>query len=81
MNVSDIFIAELAKLLEISESSLTPSSSLIDFENWDSLTKVSFVGIVFSRLNVTLSSDEMERPKTLQELLDLIESKNRVQVA
>lgn len=68
-------VAELARLMDVPESDLHPEAQLTDFGNWDSLTMVSLVVAINALYGVTLTSDDINVPKTVGDLLALIDSK------
>jgi len=69
----DVFLQELADILEIDK--VEPGDVLADFEDWDSLSVLSAIAMIDGRYHVSVSSQEIKRTETAQDLFDLIQKK------
>ncbi|ALX96805.1 hypothetical protein AV650_26185 [Serratia fonticola] len=63
---------ELAALLELHESKLDDALLLQTLVNWDSLTKITLLGILGDQSGLTLSPDILDEVQTLGELYEAI---------
>ena len=68
-------LEKLAQLMEIDLTELTPMQPLSAFGTWDSLTKVSLLGIIASETRLSMTSDILERCETAQDIFNWIEAK------
>ena len=68
----DNFYKMLAELLE--EEEVDSEDVLSDFEIWDSLTVLSIVAMIDKEYNVRISSEALDRAKTVGSLKALVES-------
>lgn len=66
------FKKELAALLELHESKLDEELLLQPLVNWDSLTKITLLGILSDQSGLTLSPDILDEVQTLGELYEAI---------
>ncbi|MFF7709366.1 phosphopantetheine-binding protein [Pseudomonas sp. NPDC007930] len=60
---------ELAALLELPEAQLDNDLALLALENWDSLTKVSLLGVLSDQFGFTVKPEVLDEAHTLGELL------------
>lgn len=67
------FLNQLADILEV--DAVNESDELEKFECWDSLTILSIIALVSETYGKQLSNDEIRRAKTVEGILDLIQSK------
>lgn len=72
----DDFLAEMAEILE--EDTINPSDELKSFESWDSLAALSVLAMADAEFGVNMSSQEVNRAETVQELYELIIAKKAV---
>ncbi|KTS77108.1 hypothetical protein NS274_12825 [Pseudomonas oryzihabitans] len=56
---------ELAELLEIPESQLDAALELQPLDNWDSLTKVTLLGVLNDQFGVALDPEALDEMQTL----------------
>ena len=66
----DEFKVKLASIMEIDE--VRDSDVLKDFPEWDSLTVLSVVSMIYSDYGTSLSADMMRKAVTVKSLYDLI---------
>ncbi|OKP26579.1 MULTISPECIES: hypothetical protein [Serratia] len=66
------FKKELAALLELHESKLDDELLLQTLVNWDSLAKISLLGILSDQFSLTLFPDILDEVQTLGELYEAI---------
>jgi acyl carrier protein len=69
----DEFLAEMAEILE--EDAVNGSDELKDFESWDSLAALSVVAMADAKFGVNMSSQEVNRAETIEELYQMITAK------
>ena len=68
-------IALFAEALEVEPSSLTPTSEISDYAEWNSLAWLTIMSMVDENYNVQLSATEIRSFKTVQEIIDNISGK------
>ena len=59
---------------EVDASEITPSVCYRELDEWSSLA-VSIIAMIDEEYDVQLNADEMRRTQTIQELFDLVQSK------
>lgn len=69
----DEFLVEMAEILE--EDAVNASDELKDFDSWDSLAALSVVAMADSKFGVNMSSQEVNRAETVEELYKMITAK------
>lgn len=67
----DDFNVKLADILEIDE--VHDDDILRDFPEWDSLTVLAVIAMIYADYGVSLSADDLRRVVTVQSLHSLIE--------
>lgn len=80
MNFEDIR-KELAIILEVPVDSINQDSNLLQFDNWDSLSKVTLIAVIIEKTGGSLNIDAFDEVSTVGELRSLIESCATVQSA
>lgn len=70
----DAIKKELAELLELRESELQADVLLQPLSNWDSLTKVTLLGVLNDQFGFALSPAVLDEVETMGELLDAIQA-------
>jgi acyl carrier protein len=73
-----LLLNDLAKIIEVEESTLTDDSRLSGHEYWDSLTMVSMIAAIDQHYKCDVSGLELEACETVENLFELIESKNNL---
>ena len=66
------FLKMAADLLE-TDQELSPDMEYRSFENWDSLTVISFLAMVDVEYNKKLRVDDVKETRTFRELYDVIQ--------
>ena len=66
----DEFYKKLAEVLDLKE--VKPSDVIEDLPDWDSLAALTVLAMLSSRFGVHLEISELNRPKTAQDLHDLV---------
>lgn len=61
--------------LELEEEDVSFDDSIEDFDNWDSLSKLSLIAILDEYFEVQVSNAEFKEIETVQELYNLINKK------
>jgi acyl carrier protein len=69
----DPLLDELASLLEAPREMLTAHVELDRFETWDSLTKVSLIGVCQDRYGFAADGSMFDHVRTVGELLDVVQ--------
>lgn len=70
------FISNFAELFEDTDISVfNASTSFRELDEWGSLIALSVMSMVDEEYDVQLSADEMRQVNTIQELFDLVSSK------
>ncbi|MFL4395992.1 hypothetical protein RJ729_14250 [Acinetobacter pittii] len=62
----------ISKLLEVESSQLIEINSLNEFENWDSLSKISLQALLKEKYNLTLDENFFDKKIFLNEILELV---------
>ncbi|SEK00930.1 phosphopantetheine-binding protein [Paraburkholderia diazotrophica] len=70
---TDLLLDELASLLEVPRDTLLPDVELDRFETWDSLTKVSLIGVCQDRYDFAADGAMFDHVRTVGELLDVVQ--------
>ncbi|AKK00358.1 MULTISPECIES: acyl carrier protein [Pseudomonas] len=70
----DAIKKELAELLELRESELQADVLLHPLSNWDSLTKVTLLGVLNDQFGFALSPALLDEVETIGELFDAIQA-------
>lgn len=68
----DIFLQNLADILDIDVEQLTIDMYLSDIEEWDSLSVISFVAMADIKYGKQLKAPDVRKLQTVQELFDLV---------
>lgn len=66
-------IAMLAETLDENPASLTLDTVLDSLENWDSMAKLSLIVLFDSKLNKTLTADQIKLFKTIDDIVKAME--------
>ncbi len=66
----DEFLNEMAEILE--EDTVDPKSELTSFESWDSLAVLSVAALADAQFGVTMSAQEINEAKTVEQLYQRI---------
>lgn len=78
---TEIFLSQVAKLLEINRHDLKLDCPLEKYGNWDSLTVISTLASIDQHFGVLVKGCEIEQCKTLNDIFSLIESRGQKSVA
>ena len=65
----------LKDVVTTDESKLTPKAKLIDDLGCDSLSAVEITMMLEEKLNITIDDDEVAKIVTIQDIINIIESK------
>ncbi len=65
-------IAMVEEFMDLEEGTLTIHSKLSDFEEWDSLSKLSLIATAKSDFGITLTSDVIESFSTVKDICDYL---------
>lgn len=69
----DELLEVVAEILEVEPGTVTLADRLEDID-WDSLSNISFIAEVDTRLGTTLDADELASAQTVQDLFALVSS-------
>lgn len=69
----DEFLNEMAEILD--EDTVTPDAELTSFESWDSLAVLSVAALADAQFGVTMSAQEINQAKTIEQLYQRIVAK------
>lgn len=69
----DAIRSELVELLGVPLEAIVDDSVLDDFENWDSLTKVSVIASMIDKCGLPLDDDALDGARTIGDLRRLFE--------
>jgi acyl carrier protein len=76
MTNQEKLIEVIKEALELEEE-ISFEDSIDDFDNWDSLSKLSLIALLDEYFEVQISNNEFDNVDTLKDLLDLIQSKKQ----
>ena len=68
----DEFLNELAEILE--EDTVAADAELDSFDAWDSLSVLSVIAMANSKFGISLTAQQVNKAKTVQELYNLIQA-------
>lgn len=71
----EVFLTELAELLEVEPSEMGDNYLLNDNNNWDSLALVSVILMIDEYFQFSLSNESLRKVTTVGELLNIINEK------
>jgi acyl carrier protein len=74
----DVFLNELAEVLEVEDMELTEETNLNDLEEYDSLAVMSLVAFIDENFDKKLSAAQFTDVTTVKSLMKLIGLKNFV---
>ena len=63
----------LAEIFECELEEITPSKELSEFDNWDSMTKLSLIVMMDDEFEKTLIANDINKFKTIKDVLDFME--------
>ena len=66
-------IAMLEEIMDLDEGTLSVDDALEDYEEWDSLSKLSLIAEVKTQFGKVLSTDSIRSFKTVQDICDCFE--------
>ncbi len=69
------FLEKLADTLEWQENSALSAETVLT-EIWDSMGQINVITMLDDELDLALEIDELENIKTVQDILDIISSRN-----
>ncbi|GAB1355349.1 hypothetical protein MASR1M12_40930 [Erysipelotrichia bacterium] len=70
-----IFLEELASLVNVESSELNFDTSLDDLEEWDSMTSLSLAAMLDDKFKIFLSAEQISGCKTVGDLVKVFEAK------
>lgn len=65
-------IAMLEEIMDLDEGTLSNESVLADFEEWDSLSKLSLVAEAKRKFGLVLTTDEMMKFETVKDVCEFL---------
>jgi acyl carrier protein len=69
------FINTFLEALEIEDQSISFEDVLADFENWDSMSRLSLIALLDENFEVEVSDAEFDDMETVQDLYNLVEKR------
>lgn len=66
-------IANLEDMMELDEGDLSEDSVLAEFDEWDSISKLSLMAFAKKKYQKKLVSDDMKAFTTVQDIIDWLE--------
>jgi acyl carrier protein len=75
MEISD-FIKNFSNQFDDTESEVfMPNTTYKDLDEWSSLTALAVINMINKKYNVNINNDELKSTSSIQELFDLVQSK------
>lgn len=65
-------IAELEEIMDLDEGSLSQDSVLADFDEWDSLSKLSLIAFAKRKFGMVISTELMKSFVTVKDVCDAL---------
>lgn len=65
-------IALIEEIMDLDEGKLTLEANLDEFDEWDSLTKLSLMATAKKEFNKQLTVDELSKFKTVKDICDYL---------
>lgn len=62
----------LEEIMELDEGTLAPETVLAEEEMWDSMSQLSFIAMMDDEFGKSVSGEEIQKFKTVQDLLDVM---------
>jgi acyl carrier protein len=75
--VLDSFVAEFADAIEVSRETVTNITAFKELEIWDSLCVLTIIAMVDTNYAVTVSGNDLENSRTVEDLFALVESRTK----
>ena len=69
----ELFLQQLADILDIDVEQLSKDTYLSDIEEWDSLSVISFAAMADIKYGKKLTAPEIKKVQTVQELFVLVD--------
>lgn len=66
-------LALLEEVMELDEGELNASDLLKEYEEWDSISILSFIAMMDSKFGKMISGEEVKALQTVQDAIDLME--------
>jgi acyl carrier protein len=77
MDIKDFIEKFRAEFEDIPQGSITPSTSIKDIEGWGSMHALIVVALADTEYGVTIKGEELKKANTIQDLFNLIVSKQK----
>lgn len=72
----DQFINDFAAEFELTKpEEIKPETPYRDLDEWDSLLSLSIIGMVYNKYHIKISGEEVRYAKTVENLFNLVKSK------
>ena len=63
---------EKIKIMELEEGTLNESSVLSEYDEWDSLSIISYIALMDTRFTKSVSMEEIKRFVTVKDAIDIM---------
>ena len=63
----------LAEIMELDVSEIREDAELSDYDEWDSITALSFIALVDEQFHKNLSGNQVKEFRTIKDVLDVME--------
>lgn len=62
----------MEEIMELEEGTLNESSVLSEYDEWDSLSIISYIALMDTRFNKSVSMEEIKRFATVKDAIDIM---------
>lgn len=66
-------LARMEEIMELDEGELSPTDSLADYEEWDSISILSYIAFMDSEFHKLVKGADVKKFITVQDALDMME--------
>jgi len=73
--MKDKFLEVVKEALELEDEEITLDDVLADFDEWDSMTRLSLIALLDEHFEVQISDAEFDSIETIQNLLDVVKER------
>ena len=63
----------LEEIMDLDEGTLSMDSVLNDYDEWDSLSKLSLIAIAKQKFNIIITADDIRKLETVNDILILLD--------
>lgn len=73
--MKDKFLEVVKEALELEDENLTFNDVLADFDEWDSMTRLSLIALLDEHFEIQVSDAEFDNIETIQNLFEVVKER------